>query len=118
MFYTAEGVNECFECHKKITKPAVLAFQNVELPIYAGMKVYMWHVDSTLEDITSVVGEIISNPQNPAVLGLKNLSSATWKINLPDGSQRPLPPGNVVPVRDGFVVDFVGNGQSMAKMSL
>ena len=37
MFYTAEGVNTCFECHKPVAKPAQLAFANVTLPMYKGM---------------------------------------------------------------------------------
>ena len=118
MFYTAEGVNECFECKKQITKPAKLMFKNYNLPIYAGMKIYLWHIDSTLEDIETVVGEIVTNPQNPKMLGLRNLSSSTWKISTTDGEQKPLSPGNVVPIRDGFTVDFIGNNQSVATMKL
>lgn len=116
MFYTAEGVNTCFECHKPVAKPAQLAFANVTLPMYKGMKIYMWHVDSTLDDITTVVGEVVANPQNPSILGVRNISTATWKVKLPDGSERPLAPNNVVPIKNGFVVDFVGNGQSKATM--
>lgn len=116
MFYTAEGVNTCFECHKPVAKPAQLAFANVTLPMYKGMKIYMWHVDSTLDDITTVVGEVVANPQNPSILGVRNISTSTWKVKLPDGSERPLAPNNVVPIKNGFVVDFVGNGQSKATM--
>lgn len=116
MFYTAEGVNTCFECHKPVAKPAQLVFANVTLPLYKGMKIYMWHVDSTLDDITTVVGEVVANPQNPSILGVRNISTATWKVKLPDGSERPLAPNNVVPIKNGFVVDFVGNGQSKATM--
>lgn len=116
MFYTAEGVNTCFECQKPVAKPAQLAFANVTLPMYKGMKIYMWHVDSTLDDITTVVGEVVANPQNPSILGVRNISTATWKVKLPDGSERPLAPNNVVPIKNGFVVDFVGNGQSKATM--
>lgn len=116
MFYTAEGVNSCFECHKPVAKPAQLAFANVTLPMYKGMKIYMWHVDSTLDDITTVVGEVVANPQNPSILGVRNISTTTWKVKLPDGSERPLAPNNVVPIKNGFVVDFVDNGQSKATM--
>lgn len=116
MFYTAQEINTCFECHKPVAKPAQLAFANVTLPMYKGMEIYMWHVDSTLDDITTVVGEVVANPQNPSILGVRNISTATWKVKLPDGSERPLAPNNVVPIKDGFVVDFVGNGQSKATM--
>jgi len=61
---------------------------------------------------------VIHNPSDPNMLGIKNNSSFTWKINLPDGSQRPLPPGNVVPTKDGFEIDFIGNAQTAAKVEL
>ena len=118
MFYTAEGVNECFECKKKINKPATLRMKNYQLPVYSGMKLYLWHVDSTLEDIETIAGEIVANPQNPQILGLRNTSTYTWKVNLPDGSQKPLAPGSVVPIKDGFVIDFFGNNQSTATMKI
>ena len=118
MFYSVESVNECFECQKQIAKPAVLGLENYRLPIYVGMKVYLWHVDSTLEDIGTVIGEIVSNPKNPTILGLRNTSKYTWKVNLPDGRQKPLEPGNVVPIRDGFIVDFFGKNQSTAIMKI
>lgn len=118
MFYTAEGVNECFECKKKINKPAVLLFKNYQLPVYNGMKVYLWHIDSTLEDIETIAGEIVANPKNPQMLGLRNTFTYTWNVNLPDGSQKPLAPGSVVPIKDGFVIDFFGNNQSTATMKI
>ena len=118
MFYTAEGVNQCFECGKNVTKPATLAFNQLSLPLYKGMKVYLWHVDSSLEDITTVVGEVIANPQNPALLGLRNLSSSNWMVTLPDASQRPLAPGSVLPIKNGFTIDFLNNNRSIATISL
>lgn len=118
MFYTAEGVNQCFECGKNVAKPATLAFNQLSLPLYKGMKVYLWHVDSSLEDITTVVGEVIANPQNPTLLGLRNLSSSNWMVTLPDASQRPLAPGSVLPIKNGFTIDFLNNNRSIATISL
>ena len=118
MFYTAEGVNQCFECGKNVAKPATLAFNQLSLPLYRGMKVYLWHVDSSLEDITTVVGEVIANPQNPTLLGLRNLSASNWMVTLPDASQRPLAPGSVLPIKNGFTIDFLNNNRSIATISL
>lgn len=118
MFYSAEGVNQCFEgkCKKKIPNPPTIVFRNFNLPMYSGMKVYLWHIDSALEDIETVVGEVVTNPKNPQMLGLRNMTSSTWKVTLPDGGQKPLEPGKVVPVKDGFVIDFIGSNQSAATM--
>jgi DNA-binding helix-hairpin-helix protein with protein kinase domain len=118
MFYCADGTNVCFECHKQLAKPAKLELKSFVLPIYAGLKVYLWHVDSTLEDINTFVAEVVKNPKNPTILGLKNISSTTWKVTLPDGTQRPLAPGNVVPVKPDFAIDFIGNGRSAASIKM
>ena len=116
MFYSAEHESVCFECKKKVARPIILSFKHYQIPVYIGLKVYMWHVDSSLEDIDTIVGEIIANPKDPRILGFRNTSTYTWKVNLPDGSQKPLPPGNVVPIRNGFIIDFFGNNQATATM--
>lgn len=113
-FYSADGINTCMECKKRFAKPATLDFRKYCLPIYDGLKIYLWHVDATFDDIETIVGEVISNPKDPNLLGIRNLSQQTWKITLPDGSQRLLEPSKVVPVKDGFIIDFFGNNQSTA----
>jgi len=118
IFYTAEAVNKCFECKKKVVKPASLILKNYRLPIHNGMKIYMWHIDSTLEDTETVIGEIVTNPKNPDILGICNTSKYKWKVNLPNGSQKPLMPSSVVPVKDGFIIDFFGNNQSVATINI
>ena len=71
-------------------------------------KISLWTVDSSLEDIRTQVAEVVKNPKDPKLLGFRNLSQRTWSVNLPDGSQRPLPPQQVVPVRAGFEIHFLG----------
>lgn len=117
-FDVAMGNCVCMECGKRIGHSAVLKTKHFNLPIYAGQKVYLWHVDSSREDIETVLADVIRNPSNPAILGLRNLSQHTWMITLPDGSQRPLVPGNVVPAKDKFGIDFIGNGQCAATVVL
>ena len=73
---------------------------------------------SLAKGIETIAGEIVVNPKNPQMLGLRNTSNYTWKINLPDGSQKPLAPGSVVPMKNGFVIDFFGNNQSTATMKI
>lgn len=119
MLYSAVNAqDECFECHKMVKRFGTLTMEHFNLPIFAGQKVYLWHINSSLDDIDTVVAEVIRNPQNPQLLGFRNESAYTWKITLPGGTQRPLPPGNVVPAKDGFVIDFIGNERSAAKISI
>ena len=108
----------CMECGKKIQKPAVLNTQHFALPIVAGQKIYLWQVDSSQDDVETVLADVIRNPSNPNIVGFRNLSQYTWTVSLPDDTQRPLTPGNVVPAKDGFVIDFVGNRQTAATVAL
>lgn len=118
MFYCADGANSCFECCRQPAKPPKLELSSFVLPVFEGMKIYLWHVDSTLEDLNTVVAETVRNPKNKRVLGLKNISPTTWKVTLPDGTQRPLAPGNVVPVKPDFLIDFIGNDRSVATVKM
>ena len=80
----------------------------IRFAIFPGLKISLWTVDSSLEDIRTQVAEVVKNPKDPKLTWLRNLSQRTWSINLPDGSQRPLPPQQVVPVRVGFEIHFLG----------
>ena len=86
--------------------------------MHPGMKLFLWHVDSTFEDSRTVLGEVVSHPQDKNILGLRNCSSRDWNVLLPDGSHRPLAKGNVVPIKDGFKMDFFGNGQFSATLMI
>ena len=119
MFWdSTSDVAKCIECNNLVNTKSRLRLSRFVLPIYDGLKIYKWHIDSSSEDIESVIAEVIHNPKDPRLLGFKNISNFTWKVNLPDGSQRPLPPGNVVPVKDKFVIDFLGIKNTAATVEL
>lgn len=119
---TTDDSVKCIECGTQFSTKSSITVSRFKLPIYDGLKIYLWHVDSDLIDsddldINTIIAEVIHNPNNPQLLGLKNVSNHIWKIILPDGTQRGLEPGNVVPVKDGFKIDFVGNN-SLAKIEI
>jgi hypothetical protein len=62
-----------------------------------------------MEDVETIIADVIQNPKDPNLLGFKNISNHTWKVSLPDGSQRAVEPGRIVPVKDKFQIDFLGN---------
>ncbi|MBP3542158.1 MAG: protein kinase [Clostridia bacterium] len=116
MFYAAEKENCCFECGKRIPQTARLVFKNdsLSLSLFTHMKVYLWNVDTSMQDIETVVGEVVENTKNPNLLGMRNVSAYTWMITLPDNTQRQLEPGSVVPLKNGFVIDFMNNKRAIA----
>jgi hypothetical protein len=50
----------------------------------------------------SVIGEINANPQQPDVLGIKNLSEQIWHVTTPDGERRELTSGRSVRLMRGM----------------
>ena len=69
----------------------------------------LWHADSSQNDITAELGLVVANPKDKNLFGIKNLSNLSWKVNLPNGSQKPLVPGAVVPITKGFVIECTNN---------
>ena len=118
MFFTYNGSHEivCMECGKKVPVSNTITIKNLVFPIYCGLKISLWSVDSSQEDTTTQLAEVVRNPKNPQMLGFRNLSARTWIVNLPDGSQRPLPPQQVVPVHTGFVIHFLGGSNDAGEI--
>ena len=108
-FVTQIGQQACIECKAPITVQNAIRFNSVTLPLYPGVKIMLYHADSFREDLKAVLGEVVANPNNPTEFGIRNVSGSTFKITLPDGSQRPLESGKLVPVKKDFVIDCTGN---------
>ena len=115
-FITQKGDNTCIECKKKIVIPNAIEFSTVTLPLYPGVKIMHWHVDSSQNDVSTQLGMVVANPNNPKVFGLQKTSTISWRVNLPDGSQRPLETGKVVPIKTGFSIDCNNNPKDAGKI--
>jgi RsiW-degrading membrane proteinase PrsW (M82 family) len=51
-----------------------------------------------------VVGEVNANPNDPSVLGFKNLSQQTWEVTLADGTTRELASGRSIKLEAGMKI--------------
>lgn len=49
---------------------------------------------------------VASNPSDPSITGLKNLSSLTWQVSLPSGVTRNVEPGQTIRLAAGTGIDF------------
>ena len=54
------------------------------------------------------VGEVVRNPANPAVWGIRNLSGLPWRVTFPDGRNLEVPPRMSVPLNPGTRIDMGG----------
>lgn len=111
-FLDLSGDSLCINCGMKIPKPPVLLSQGrYQVALFPGGKLYRCHTDSSSDDYKEVTGEIIRNPKQPSVWGLRNLSNQTWNVEYKDGTIRPLTPKEVAVVTKISKLHFVnGSG--------
>ncbi len=98
----------CINCGIKIPKPPILQVQNrYSVALFPGGKLYRCHTDRDSDDYKEITGEVIRNPKQPAVWGLRNLSAQTWNVAYKDGSIKPLAPKEVAVVTKIDKIHFV-----------
>ncbi len=68
-------------------------------------RLYNHHLGPPSADEVAVA-EVVPNPRDPTVFGLKNLTADTWTITKPDGAVVDVPPGRAAPIISGNVVNF------------
>lgn len=115
-FLAQQGDNTCMECGKKISVPNAIQFTTVTLPLYPGTQLMLWHADSAQNDIEAPLGIVVRNPKNPNMFGIRNTSGTSWKVNLPSGNQKPLPSGEVVPIKKDFTIECTNNPKEAGKI--
>lgn len=111
-----QGDNKCIECGKNFNVPNALQFSTVTLPLFPGTKIMLWHADSSQNDIETQLGQVVSNPKDKNVFGIRNTSTLSWKVNLPSGNQKPLEPGDVVPIKKDFIIECTNNPKDAGKI--
>lgn len=106
VFITPGAECVCLECKKTVPKTAVLAIGlNSKVALVPGQKLYKCHTD-ICDDYTTVAAEVVRNPKDPKIWGIRNLSGKQWTVTLPDKSQRLVDHGSVMPVRQGLEIRF------------
>lgn len=115
-FISDQGENTCIECHEKINVPDAIQFSTVKIPLFQGVRIMLWHVDSSQNDVSSLLGEVVTNEKDPSLLGIKNLSQITWTIIMPSGNQRLLAPGKIVPIKEGYRMECTTNPKNIAEI--
>lgn len=88
----------CINCVKELGKPLTLNVGRNRIVMFPGQKIYSIHTKSGSEDFSTITGEVIQNKNNPALWGIRNLSTDSWMCTMPDGTQKNISTNEVVPV--------------------
>ena len=103
----------CWHCQKPVAIPPRLAFVHAGgkhfVVLTRDAKLLRRHVNSLAEeDGETVLGQVVQNPVNPQVWGIKNLTQSPWSAVLPDGTTKEYPPQIAVPLNPGMKLNIAG----------
>jgi hypothetical protein len=71
-------------------------------------KLFQRHIQATTKTPNRLIGEIVQNPQNPKVWGIRNLTEKAWTAKFPDGSLKPVEPQRAAPLKLGLKLSIGG----------
>lgn len=103
--FRAHGAGTCWSCHRPLNLPPRIKIESDIVMLTSATRLYGYHVGIAPDDPTPVA-ELSSNPTNPAMLGLRNLTSVAWTLTRPDGSLVDVAPGRSAPVVSGNKINF------------
>jgi len=83
-----------------------LVLGNYSMALAAGTRIGLQQIPGLRAFSANVVAEVRRSPRDLSILGLKNLSTNSWKAYTPDGQVRMLEPGRLLRLARGVVIDF------------
>ena len=91
-----ESLGKCINCGCPIPKQRILECKDgkYKVVLFPGNKIYLCHTEAVSDDYQEVTGQVIANPQNPKIWGLRNLSEECW--NTEGTESKLIPPGGVL----------------------
>lgn len=104
---TTGKLSPCWNCHSELLLPPRIRIGKQLVMLNHDTQLFPHHVDdSRLYDFSAPIAEIVRNPQNPNIWGLKNLSTQKWVITRQDASTQDVEPGRSVTLQTGIRINF------------
>ena len=95
----------CWSCKQLLALPPRLHIGDDVILLNRSTRLFRYHLDRTWDE-DKPVAEVVPNPSNPAVFGLRNLSSEAWTLSRSDGSIVDVGPGKAAPIMKGNKINF------------
>ncbi len=95
----------CWGCQKAVTVPPRIVIGKNTVLLMSNTKLYQHHIAGNY-DMETVVGEVVQNPANPKLWGIRNLSGDNWTYIKADGTQVSVPQGRSAAIARGTKIDF------------
>jgi DNA-binding helix-hairpin-helix protein with protein kinase domain len=92
----------CWHCQTAITIPPKLIFYytNGQYPLLLAQtaKLFQRHIKPSTETPNNLIGEVVQNPNNPDMWGIRNLTQTEWTATFSDGKTKTIEPQRAVPL--------------------
>lgn len=110
IFYDKEKENlqiahTCWNCEKNVKIPSRMLIGKRQVLITSETKLYSHHTNADF-DMNTVVGEVVVNPKNPQIWGIRNLTDKNWTYIKADGTQMPVANGRSATIAKNAKIDF------------
>lgn len=106
-------VQQCWHCKNEINTPTKLKLITPNkagksmVVLSPGTKLYPHHLDDNCtHDFSHPLADVIVHPSNPSIVGIRNMNGEVWTATTPDGKQKVITTGKVLPVVSGLSINF------------
>ena len=104
------AVHTCWGCDNTLKVPSKIVIDKNVVLITEKANLYSHHINNDF-DMNTIVGEVVVNPKNSALWGIRNLTKTNWTYIQGDGTQIPVAPGKAASIVKKAKIDF-GNSVS------
>lgn len=108
---SGQAAPACWHCRKTLHLPPKLEIRHASGPhtvlLNLDACVYPRHLHPHSED-RAPVGQVVQNPQNPQVWGIRNLTATPWTARFPNGEVKEVPPQRAAPLHEGMRLNMGG----------
>lgn len=102
----ASGVaHTCWCCDGALSIPSKMKVGKCRVLLSQHTKLYSHHINHDF-DMETAVGEVVMNPNNPKIWGIRNLTNKNWTFIRSDGLQTPVAPGRAATIAKSVSIDF------------
>ena len=96
----------CWSCATEVVLPPRLVLGSHPVVLAHDTVLHRYHLSGGYDDFARPSAEIARHPEDPAVWGLRNLTTAPWHAREPSGREWQVAPGRAVALSEGLTVDF------------
>lgn len=95
----------CWNCNSVVRVPVKLVVDKKKIVLGSNAKIFSHYLFDDF-DLDTVVAELVRNPNNPKIWGLKNKTASNWTYSKNDGSQITIVPEKSAVIARGVKINF------------